>query len=115
MSTEIDRDATQILRVLATAPRNEYVTGPQLATETGLHPDRINDAVALLVNAGNAEWIQVMGTAPFDFGDVMITSRGRHEIQRQTQPPPVGSLTAINQSNRNFFSRTVDCPNRSQL
>lgn len=86
MSTQIDQDAALILRALATAPRNEYVEGSKLASDTGLAPDRINDAVALLVDAGYAEWNQVMGTAPFDFGDAMITPRGRQESQRLSQP-----------------------------
>jgi hypothetical protein len=86
MSTQIDQDATLILRVLAEAPRNEYVDGQKLASETGLDPDRINDAVSLLVDAGHAEWNQVFGTAPFDFGDAMITPRGRYEFQRLAQP-----------------------------
>ena len=86
MSTQIDQDAALILRALATNPRNEFIEGPKLASDTGLDPDRINDAVALLVDAGHAEWNQVMGTAPFDFGDATITPRGRHEFQRLSQP-----------------------------
>jgi hypothetical protein len=38
--------------------------------------------MALLVEAGHAEWIQTFGTAPFDFAEAMITSRGRYEWQR---------------------------------
>lgn len=82
METEIDRDARLILAALATKPRDHYEPAADLATETGLSPERINDAVALLVESGYAEWTQSFGTAPFDFGDVSITSRGRYETQR---------------------------------
>jgi hypothetical protein len=81
-ATQIDRDAIKILGVLANAPRGEYVDRNDVAASSGLPPDRVNDAVALLVDAGHAEWIQTFGTAPYDFNAVMITSRGRYEHQR---------------------------------
>src|SRR6476469_7972886 len=82
MPTQIEMDAREVLSLLAAAPRDEFVPGPTVAAETGLPPDRVNDAVALLVDSGHAEWVQTMGTAPFDFHDVTITSRGRYEDQR---------------------------------
>ena len=84
MGTQIDQDATTILSLLAGAPRSEYVAAADIATKTGLTPDRVNDAVALLVQATLAEWLQTMGTAPFDFSEAMITPRGRLEAQRTT-------------------------------
>ena len=86
-TTQIDHDATTILRVLAEMPRDEYITGPDLATRSGLSSGRINDAVTLLVDAGYVEWVQVMGTAPYDFGEAAITPRGRYECQRLALPP----------------------------
>lgn len=80
--TQIDQDATTILRVLTAAPRNEYVDRNALASLSNLCPERINDAVALLVDSGDAEWIQTYGTAPYDFNSVSITTRGRYEAQR---------------------------------
>lgn len=91
METEIDRDARVILAVLAARPRDEFVPAKEIADETRLSPDRVNDAVALLVESGYAEWIQVMGTAPFDFGDAYITSRGRYEQQRRSAAESKGS------------------------
>jgi len=82
MDTEIDRDSQRILGILASKPRDQYVPAAELASEAKLPPERINDAVALLVDSGHVEWTQVLGTAPFDFGDVSITSRGRYEHQR---------------------------------
>jgi hypothetical protein len=81
-TTQIDRDATVILKVLAEAPRDEYVDRNDVSQLSDLPPERVNDAVALLVDAGFAEWIQTFGTAPFDFNAVTITSRGRYEHQR---------------------------------
>jgi len=81
-ATQIDRDAITILGALADAPRGEYVDRENVAASSNLPPDRVNDAVALLVEAGHAEWIQTFGTAPYDFNAAMITSRGRYEHQR---------------------------------
>ena len=81
-ATQIDQDAILILQILQQAPRNEYVDRNQVAKSAGLPPDRVNDAMALLVNSGHAEWIQTFGTAPFDFNAAMITPRGRYEQQR---------------------------------
>jgi len=107
METEIDRDARVILALLAARPRDQFVPAKEIADETNLSPDRVNDAVALLVESGYAEWIQVMGTAPFDFGDVYITPRGRYEQQRRSaaeskgkpQPAvPPGATMPVNQT-----------------
>ena len=88
MATEIERDATTILGVLYAAPRNDYVPAQAIAEATHLSVDRINDAMAALVDSNRAEWVQTMGTAPFDFGDAMITSRGRRVFQESTSQPP---------------------------
>jgi hypothetical protein len=82
MTTQIDQDAFALLAALFSEPRDFYVSGSHLAEKTGLPPDRINDAMSMLVDAGLAEWLQVFGTAPYDFGDAVITGRGRYEYQR---------------------------------
>lgn len=81
MANQIDQDGVAILSALARAPRDTYVGGPELSQLTGLDPDRINDAVARLVDLGYAESIRTFGTAPYDFSEVTITSRGRYEHQ----------------------------------
>lgn len=89
----IEENAFRILRFLAERPRNDTtpyeVDGTILAEATGLTADEINDAVAFLVDSGLAEWVRVMGTAPYDFGGVRITPRGRYESQRSLQPVPL--------------------------
>lgn len=120
METEIDRDARAILALLAKRPRDQFVPAKEIADEAKLTPDRVNDAVALLVDSGYAEWIQVMGTAPFDFGDAYITSRGRYEHQRRSameskvkpQPavPPGGATSAANQTTPSLPPTPVGSP-----
>jgi hypothetical protein len=82
METQIDRDSRLILRLLASKPRDEFVPAEDIAMHTNLSSERVNDAVARLVDSGYAEWIRTFGTAPFDFADGYITSRGRYEDQR---------------------------------
>jgi hypothetical protein len=84
MTTEIDQDAAVILGVLSRAPRSKYVAASAIARDTDLSPDRVNDATAMLVEMGLVEWHQFFGTSPFDFGDAMITARGRRECQRMS-------------------------------
>jgi len=81
MAVQIDDDAKLILTVLNEAPRNDFVEAADIAAKTGLAPERVNDATAILVEAGLVEWLQVMGTAPFDFADAMITPQGRRALQ----------------------------------
>jgi len=69
MPTQIHQDAVVLLQALAGEPRDSNVSGAELSTKTGLDPDRINDAISLLIDSGLAEWLQVMGTAPYDFGE----------------------------------------------
>lgn len=103
MATQIEIDATMILKVLAGAPRDKYIEARTLAEQTGLASARINDAVSLLVDSGYVEWIQPSGTAPFDFSDAILTARGRLELQRldssslaepsQVENPDLGQST----------------------
>jgi hypothetical protein len=83
--TQIDSDAIAVLKILAEAPRaprGSYLDCHDVARVSGLPPDRLNDAVALLVDSGYAEWIKTFGTAPYDFNSVIVTPRGRYEYQR---------------------------------
>ena len=82
MPTQIEEDAVVLLDALASEPRDVGVGGPRLSEKTGLPPERVNDAMSMLVDAGLAEWEQTFGTAPYDFSEALITSRGRYEHQR---------------------------------
>ncbi len=84
----IKDDATTVLIRLAqlqlTHPtfRDEYIDGPDLDKLLQLGPERLSDAVALLEENGYLEVVKTFGTAPYDFNAVMLTSRGRFEMER---------------------------------
>jgi hypothetical protein len=84
MTTRIENDATKIMSFLAGLPHDDWATGEQIASETGLPPSAINDAMTLLVDVGFAEWLQALGTHPFMFMQAQITPRGRYELERLT-------------------------------
>lgn len=91
MPNPIQNNASIVLRVLAEQPRQEgvnaEVSGPELAETTGLSPNEINDAITVLREAGLVEWLQTLGTGPYDFNVVWVTPRGRYEFERtQNQP-----------------------------
>lgn len=99
-----------------------YVSGATLTEKTGLDAGRINDAMSVLVDAGLAEWLQVMGTAPYDFGEATITARGRYERQRAIQaakrlPAPANQTDAIAAvaATRSARRRQSDHPTDSQM
>jgi uncharacterized protein (TIGR02391 family) len=92
----------RILQFLVELPRNTGraypADGGALISATNLSADEINDAVAILVEKGFVEWSRVMGTAPFDFGGVRITPRGRLEHERAVagrSAPPGNSPVVI--------------------
>jgi len=86
MPKTIQNNANRILKALAKQPRQEGVnaelTGAELAHATQLTPNEINDAVSVLREAGLVEWLQTLGTGPYDFNSVWITARGRYETER---------------------------------
>jgi len=109
MLTQIDRDARIVLAVLADAPRNTYLKAADLARSAGLEANRVNDAVALLVDSGYAEWLRTHGTGPFDFADVTITARGRYEHERlQALPKKAASSEVGRTVSPESFSREIN-------
>lgn len=97
MPGTIEENTQKILKALASLPTDDMgsaeISGDELADITGLSPADINHSVSVLVDAGLVEWQQYMGTAPYDFGEVGITARGRYELERtekyESQPEPV--------------------------
>jgi len=88
LTTEIEKDATAVLRVLIRWGANDgeqgnhYVHGPELAAAVGLTPQRVNLAVAFLERSAFIESLGGMGTAPFSFAMVRPTISGHLEFQR---------------------------------
>lgn len=58
------------------------IEGDKIRELTQLEPQQINDAVEILNDNGYVEWQQFLGTAPFNFGYVEITPRGKAEYER---------------------------------
>lgn len=91
--TEMERDATTVLRTLAgwaeagdDPHRGEYgVSGKELTDKLGLPPRRVNNAFALLQRSGFVSWSGAMGTAPYEFVDAMASPEGHLEVQRLTE------------------------------
>lgn len=82
MPNTIAENAGRILQVLYEADSDSQLDGGELAAASGLNAREINDAVTILVENGYAEWLRFLGTAPFEFGAVHITARGRFEFER---------------------------------
>ena len=85
----IANNASRILKFLVQQHTRD-VDGPTLAAQLSLNPQDVNDAVTILVENNFAEWQQWFGTAPYDFGSVSSTSRGKYEYERS----PVPTLTS---------------------
>lgn len=82
----IEENAIKILATLVESEIKE-AQGEQIKQITGLSPEDINDAVAYLEDLGSVEVIKWFKTAPYNFGVVMVNSRGRylyHEMKKKT-------------------------------
>jgi hypothetical protein len=86
MATRIEQDAFAILKALVERQERRNVDAKDLAEQTSLDPDRLNDAVTLLVDSGLVEWIRVLGTDPYAFLSAGITPRGRYDYERIVAP-----------------------------
>ena len=82
MAGTVLENAAKVLSFLYTAKPRQQLRGPAIAEGTGLQPSEINDAVTILVDNGYAEMQRFLGTAPWTFGYVYITARGRVEYER---------------------------------
>lgn len=86
----IEDDAKRVLVALADfGPSDDddergrqSLEGDELVTMTGISANRVNDAVEVLDGRGLVETRRYMGTAPYDFGGVELTARGRAEAER---------------------------------
>lgn len=82
----ISENVFTLLRVLAEYPERDTnfpnISGSQLVEFTGLSSKAINEAATLLVSSGFAEWIQTLGSAPYNFSSIGITARGLYEYEQ---------------------------------
>jgi len=87
MATIIADNASRILAFLYEGAPNHQLSGQELADTLRMTPQAVNDAVSILEENSYVEWQQFLGTAPFRFGVVEITSRGRYEYERAEKAP----------------------------
>ncbi|MEX2182212.1 MAG: hypothetical protein WD771_09235 [Gemmatimonadaceae bacterium] len=83
MPSSIAENAALLLNALYDGEQDQQWSGKELASATDLSPADINNAVAILDDYGHVEIMRFLGTAPFNFGYVEITPRGRFEIEKQ--------------------------------
>ena len=135
MASFIEKNAFIVLRALldTKAIGGNYINGYKLQRTTSLSPEDINDAVTLLEQSGLVEWRRYLGTAPFVFGHVKITPRGKYEyeksVDRAEQPErpkkpeqpmkkafvllsPVGSPYGFTDGDYEHIERIRSIPNR---
>jgi len=93
----VREDAAVVLLFLANyeespgdVKRGRYAfDGTELSEKSRLSPDRLNDAVNVLEDNGYVETMKFLDTAPYAFGQVELTSRGRVEAERIGSEPSV--------------------------
>lgn len=87
MATEIEINADLILRHLIEVSEQkksmDFLSGQEIQKATGLESYRINQAVEFLKSRGLIEWLLTIGSAPFTFYCVKLTSRGQYEFERK--------------------------------
>ena len=86
MAKTVEENAAIVLEALYNeAPKvsDQFaINGEKVQELTGLTPQEINDSVSILIDAAYVEWLQALGTLPFDFSCVWITPRGKLEYER---------------------------------
>lgn len=82
MAETVAENAGIVFSALYRGERGHQFPGAEIAEATGLAASEINDAVTILEENGYAERMRFLGTAPFQFGYVTITARGRVEYER---------------------------------
>ena len=95
MAKTVEENAVIVLEALyheSPKTKGEFeIDGKRVQELTELTAQEINDAVSILIDAGYVEWLQYMGTSPFDFGSVWITPRGKLEYERAKKEQEQGS------------------------
>lgn len=86
MAKTVEENAAIVLETLYTESLKTSsqfeIDGKRIQALTNLTPQEINDAVSILIDATYVEWLQEMGTNPYDFSCAWITPRGKLEHER---------------------------------
>jgi hypothetical protein len=87
LPTELESNANSILKLLHDLSEkrgvDDFISAEYIQKTTGLSPLQINHAVELLKSNGFVQWLQTLGTAPYNFAFVQLTARGEYEFQRR--------------------------------
>jgi hypothetical protein len=87
MPSDIQDNAYKILKFLYNRQKElndeVYIDAKDVKNGTDLTVPEVNDAVELLHESGLVERLQVLGTAPYGFHSVLITARGKYEVERR--------------------------------
>ena len=87
MTSDIQDNAYKILKFLYERQKELedeiYVDAEDVKNGTGLTAVQTNDAIELLHESGLVERLQTLGTAPYNFKSVLITARGKYEVERR--------------------------------
>lgn len=84
MANNIQNNLGIVLEALYTMPR-EIINVKELQEKTELSVEELNDACNILEYNGYVELIRALGTYPYEFGAIQITSAGRFEYERATK------------------------------
>lgn len=90
----VAESADTLLSFLYEAPRKAY-EGPELIAGTGLTADQLNDAVDALEELRAVKVVHALGTQPFDFLLVEITTVGRMALERDRSPAPRAPVAPV--------------------
>jgi len=86
MAKTIEENAPVILSTLVNQEPDKMghhlLSAKGLQEATKLSPAEINDAVSILEDSGYVETLKALGSAPFLFVVVTLTSRGKYEYER---------------------------------
>lgn len=97
--SSVEENIRKVLAFLTAVSRDEagyaWTTGEPIAEATGLSPADINDAVRMLVESGQAKWLQALGSHPWQFTLVAVTPQGRMTYENATVPSKTEAQPAV--------------------
>jgi hypothetical protein len=109
MATELESVQDLILKYLHDLAKKkgtaDFVSADDIQKATGKEPLEINQAVEMLKSYGLVEWLQSLGTKPYDFAFVKLTGRGEYEYQRKQSALESAKLARSEKAKREASTR----------
>ncbi len=88
MENPIKKNSATVLITLVEKDIRRYIQNITIKEITGMEPDELNDAINYLEGIGAIKVLRALGTAPYRFHSVEITTRGRylyHELTKEIE------------------------------